>query len=391
MIDLLNYKRNLILYYTFVFLSSLWIFNTILVLYYQANNLTFTQIGALSSILAISIVLLEIPSGAFADLIGRKWSIIIAQSLLAIYLLILIFNPTFLGFIFAAIIFGVSYSFISGAKEALLYDTLKKLKKTQEHIHILGKEHFLFAIAGVFSAYLGPTLFNINITYPIYLSLIFIILSLFVAFFFVEPSKKGNYTLKEHYNQISSSIYKTINNNKLLWIIAFTIISAVGFTIFINMTLQPYIIEIGFSLTDMAYILVASSLIGAFTSLFYGRLESFLGEKKSMFALIISQTLIFFMIGYFTFKINVIFLILFGVVRGYQGMIMNHYSNKHIESKERATILSISSFSYNLFAAIFVFLIGLIITSTSIGIGHLVTGSLVTIIGLTLLFFKYRK
>jgi MFS family permease len=388
---MLPIKRNIPLYYTFIFFSSLWIFNVILVLYYQVFNLNFSQIALLGSILSLAIILFEIPSGAFADLIGRKWSIILSQILFIAYLIVLSQSSTIIGFVFSALIFGISFSFISGSKEAFLFDTLKALKRTKEHVKIMGKEHFLFAIAGIISAYLGPTLFEINIYYPIYLSLICMIIALFVALFFYEEKNKNKFTFEEHTNQIKKSLKITFQSKKLLWIIFFTFISAIGFRIFVNITQQPYILEIGFNLKEMAYIFVISAIIGSVCALFFDKFEKILGEKKSLFFLILSQTIIFFMIGFFAYKLNVIFLILFGVIRGYQGITMNDYINKHINSKERATMLSISSFANNLFAAIFLLLIGFIINKSSILTGHIATGLFVTIIGLGLLFYKYKK
>ena len=256
---------------------------------------------------------------------------------------------------------------------------------------ILGIEHFIFAIAGMISSFFGPILFEINIHYPIYLSLFCIGVSLLISLLFYENKLKHKFTFKEHTNQIKRSFKMTFKSNQLVWIMLFTFISSIGFRIFVNITQQPYILEMGFSLKEMAYIFLIGSIIGSIFSLFYSKIHKVLGENKSLFFIISFQTLILFMIGFFTFKINVIFLVLYGVIRGYQGMTMNDHINKHIDSKKRATILSISSFFNNLFAAFVLFFIGFVIDKSSILTGHVLTGIFVTTLGLALLFYKLRS
>jgi len=53
----------------------------IVVLFFQDNGLSMTQIFLLNSIFSISIVLFEIPSGYFSDVMGRKKCLIIATIL----------------------------------------------------------------------------------------------------------------------------------------------------------------------------------------------------------------------------------------------------------------------------------------------------------------------
>lgn len=49
----------------------------IMVPFYQSNGLTMKDVFLLQSIFSISIVLFEIPSGYFADVVGRKNSLVL--------------------------------------------------------------------------------------------------------------------------------------------------------------------------------------------------------------------------------------------------------------------------------------------------------------------------
>jgi len=52
--------------------SALSFFVPIIVLFWQENDLNLTQIMILQSLFSLTVVLLEIPSGYFADVFGRK-------------------------------------------------------------------------------------------------------------------------------------------------------------------------------------------------------------------------------------------------------------------------------------------------------------------------------
>lgn len=151
------------------------------------------------------------------------------------------------------------------------------------------------------------------------------------------------------------------------------------------MTHQPYLLQIGFSIKELSYLFVISSIINSFVGLGYAKFEKIMGEKNSLWFVILMQSLIFGMIGFFTFKFNAIFYILFCSLRGFIGMITNHYTNENLGSRERATVLSISSFVTNFFAIFVLFFAGILIDKTSITFTHLIVGAFVTLFGIILL------
>ena len=60
------------------FFANLYFYNHIGTLYLQTRGLTLGQIGSLGSILIVSSLLAEVPTGILADKIGCKWSVVIA-------------------------------------------------------------------------------------------------------------------------------------------------------------------------------------------------------------------------------------------------------------------------------------------------------------------------
>ena len=88
-------ESNLKKYYFYKIFSVMFFFVPILVLFWQDNGLSLTQIMLLQSGYSILTLLLEIPSGYYADLVGRRKAIIISSFFLVLSVIIYGFSTNF--------------------------------------------------------------------------------------------------------------------------------------------------------------------------------------------------------------------------------------------------------------------------------------------------------
>ena len=94
-------------------------------------GLTVAQFAILNAVWAATIVLAEVPSGALADIIGRKRLLVFATLTMVVEVGIISFVPTsdlslvFYLFLINRILSGLAEAAASGADEALAYDALK--------------------------------------------------------------------------------------------------------------------------------------------------------------------------------------------------------------------------------------------------------------------------
>jgi MFS family permease len=94
-------------------------------------GLTLAQFGLLNAIWAVTIVVLEVPSGALADTIGRRKLLIFAGLCMVVEMGVLLLAPIgggtllFTLFVVNRVLSGVAEAAASGADEALAYDSLK--------------------------------------------------------------------------------------------------------------------------------------------------------------------------------------------------------------------------------------------------------------------------
>ncbi|MBU1138659.1 MAG: MFS transporter, partial [Proteobacteria bacterium] len=93
-------------------------------------GLTLEQFALLNTVWALTIVLAEVPSGALADVVGRKYLLVATSVLMFMEMLLIAFVPLgngtliFWAFLVNRVLSGLAEALASGADEALAYDTL---------------------------------------------------------------------------------------------------------------------------------------------------------------------------------------------------------------------------------------------------------------------------
>ena len=91
-------------------------------------GLKLEQYAILNVIWAVTILLFEIPSGAIADVIGRRWMVIVAAALMVGEMSVFAFAPVgvwlFPLLVMNRVLSGMAEACASGADEALAYDSL---------------------------------------------------------------------------------------------------------------------------------------------------------------------------------------------------------------------------------------------------------------------------
>ena len=128
-------------------------------------GITLEQFGLLNAAWAAAIVLLEVPSGALADLIGRRRLLVAAGILMVVEMLALCLVPVPSAWVFSAlllnrIVSGIAEAFASGADEALAYDSLVAAGKAEEWPRVLERLMQVGAIVTMTSMVTGSLLYT---------------------------------------------------------------------------------------------------------------------------------------------------------------------------------------------------------------------------------------
>ena len=350
----MNLKHNIIKLYLLKALKWFMIVMPIIVLFFESKGLSLTQIMILQGTYSLFVALFEIPSGFFADIYGRKNSILIGSIFLFLGYVIFSFFSGFNEFLFAEILLGIGGSLISGADSAILYDTLLEIKEDNEYTKIEGKTYaignFSEGIAGISGGFLAMTSINL----PVYIQTIVMFLSIPVAMTLVEP--KSSYKLAKSFNSVITVVKDTfIHNRKLRWYIIYS--SSMGIaTLSIAWFVQPFLMEIETPILYYGIIWAFLNFTAGITS-YYSHL--FNNDNLLIYTsltMIISLILLGLYVSYF----GLIFIIIIYLLRGVITPNLRNLININSTSERRATVLSLRSFVIRLSFAIIAPILGYI-------------------------------
>lgn len=120
------------------FLKNLNFSEPFLILFYLSIGLNFLQIGILVSFLNICINLMEIPSGALADIYGRKSSMILSLLSYIAAFTIFAFTDSYPPLFAAVFFFSIGEAFRTGTHKAMIFDWLRQNDRMAEKTKIYG-------------------------------------------------------------------------------------------------------------------------------------------------------------------------------------------------------------------------------------------------------------
>lgn len=134
------------------FLKNQRYFEPFLLLAFLEKGLSFGAIGWLIGLRELCVVLLEIPSGAFADLYGRRRSMI--ASFVAYTVSFVLFAAAEAVGLLAAgmVLFGVGEAFRTGTHKAMIFDWLRRNDRLHERTRIYGYTRSWSKIGSALSA-----------------------------------------------------------------------------------------------------------------------------------------------------------------------------------------------------------------------------------------------
>lgn len=131
-------------------------------------GLSLEQFAILNAVWAVTIVLLEVPSGALADTIGRRNLVVLSALIMVAEMLLIAFAPigntqvVFYLFLANRILSGAAEAAASGADEALAYDSLKEHGLESKWGDVLERQMRLQSIAFIAAMSLGAILYDVD-------------------------------------------------------------------------------------------------------------------------------------------------------------------------------------------------------------------------------------
>jgi MFS family permease len=369
-----NLENNIKKFYAFCFFRELMFIIPVVVLFWQQNGLSLTQIMILQSLYAITIVLLQVPTGFFADKFGRKYSLALGAIFLLGGALTYSLGYNFWQFIIAETIWAFGGAFISGADTALIYDTLKQTKKEEKFKKIWGNVKSFQYFASALSAIIG----GFVAYYSLRLNWILISISMFFVFIISlslsEPKHTKILEKKNYWRHSYESFGEVFKNKSLLFILLFGALISVGIKIS-TAFYQPFMNAIGVKISYFGVIWALFGIFSIIGSKYSFKIEEKFKGKISLWLIIITLCLSLVLMSIFFVILGILFIFIQQFfVNGFAQPVIQDYANKNMSSEKRATLLSIQNMSERFLFAILAPFYGFIADKFSLSNALLISG-----------------
>ncbi len=358
-------SRNLRLFYLFRLLATSYLYVPIFMLFQEGRGLSFFERLALGGIYAGVIVAVEIPTGVFADRIGRRRSMMLGALTMAASCLVAFKAHSFGAFVVAESLAAVSMALCSGADSAYLFDLLLEHDRVHEYgrresaasaWHLLGSA---IAFAG------GGLLAQIDLTLPYLVTAGVASIAAIVACLLEEertraPREPARVAMRSWAREMRAAVRDVTGNGRLAWLIGY---SAVVFmllraTIYLY---QPYLEERGLSPAGIGLLFAGVYIVAATVAYRTHLLRRRFGDELLLWSLLGALAVSFIgLAGVAHGPWMLSRLLVQAVANGIYSPLTKPLMNREItDSSRRAAVLSIESMARRFAIGIFSPLVGL--------------------------------
>ena len=371
-----HFQRNIRVYYLFMSSTGFMLFLPIWIIYLMnGRGLSLTEVGVFESFFWLTIIIAEVPTGAIADRFGRRISLALGAILFAVSSVIFAMASHFSILLGSYLVMGVAMTLYSGAGDALLFDTLRVLRRTREYEHHAGRSHGMFFAAMVAATAIGgPLAYLLGYTPVILASAGVFLIAAVAALMLREPPRRESdfqpdplhgtpsdirntsTDLAQHdtagvpiFNEMIEGFRIVWRNRPIRFLIPFAAL-VMGLLHMPGFVTQPYVAQHGLDpLAGVADGFIWSALllpgyIGTMFGMFgAARLVGKLGERRSFPAMLIFGAICLIPLAIWNHLglMGAIFLI--SIAAAAIRPITYGYINRRIKSDQRATVLSILS------------------------------------------------
>jgi MFS family permease len=372
--------RNVRLFIAFRVFFNCRFYYPVFTILFLDYGLTLEQFALLNAAWAATIVLLEVPSGALADTVGRRNLLVFTGILMVIEMMLLCFAPRgnvqllFPIFLVNRILSGAAEASASGADEAIAYDSLQAEGNIRDWPRVLERQMWVRSSAFIIAMSLGAAVYDphlmqrvvhamgikmqlhqgITLRIPPLLTLLMAICTLITAWRMRESQSRLHQTDAGRSPSIAQAFKLTLaaggwilRTPFALIIILFGLVFDNCIRMIITLNSQYYrLIE----LPEASFGLIGSGL--AIVGLVMPRLARRMVQTHTpVFNLGVMGTLTLIgLIGmtFFWPIIGLLPLIILVAVMYLENFFQSHYLNRITDSHQRATVLSFKGLSFNL-------------------------------------------
>ncbi|MCP0885718.1 MFS transporter [Ligilactobacillus sp. WILCCON 0076] len=355
-------------FFSFFGITGLW------VIYLQNAGLTLFEIGLCESIFHIASFLFEVPSGVLADRFSYKTVLVAGRITAILSAIVMLVGHSLVVFALGFILNAFSYNLQSGTIDALMYDSLIEGKQTKLYPKVISKAEIIFEVADTSGVVIAGFFIHWHFALTYVIFILMCVMALVAIFLLQEPLRSKEMVTKKDVEstvtvgELIKSSWKVLKKEKLLRnLMVYQAILDLIYTSYYYYY-QSVMKSSDFSGIMISAIILGSSVIAVGAISLSTKIMKRYTQKNILGFLLVSPISLVVLLFV---KKSVLMLGLFMLLRALSaiiGPIFSSYYNELIESKQRATLLSVASVLFSATMIIFFPLIGWLIDRSNFAI-----------------------
>lgn len=355
-------------------------------------HMKLSEIYLQEAVCVILLLLIDIPTGALADIIGRRKMLVIGHSFMFVDFLFFAYMSEPWHAWVANILWVIGAAFRSGADKALIQESCIALGKDRSYYRkysgkAQGLRMLLFAVCAPITSWVA----TYDLRLPLLMSIPFLVIPLITAFMLTEPPRDDvrELTTREHVAQMKQGLRDTIRDKRILWIMLYLCVIFVASKICF-FAYNPYFEIVGLPLISFGWIFFALNVTAWLASHWGHKVEEKIGDKATVWLLIPLIGLPIIMMSLLPIPAMALMVVFQNIVRGMNGPFFDSMSEQYLRNSTRATVLSVQSSITSAVGSIGLLGFGFLVKSSGL-LTSLLTLGIITLVCHLLLMRSWSK
>ncbi|UFX82581.1 MFS transporter [Candidatus Absconditicoccus praedator] len=355
-------------FYISSFLKNQTYFVPVFVVILQLYQLSYIEIFLIFTLSNVLKLFIEIPTGIFADIYGKRRSIQISKLLILLSFIGFGFSWNFWTFLVFQLLYELGNAFRSGTETGYVYDYIQQNPENPSYTKVKGNQKFYARIGEGIATTLGGF-----IAAGIGYSAVFFFAAIpaFINFIFsltwekIKESEKG-ITKTDLYSKFQSS-YHFIKNNSYAVRLILNVMIFTGGVAAISKLIQPYMQKTIIPIEYFGIVYTVFLVIAAFAVKYSYIFEEKFGKIIIINLFSILSAVLLFVVGYgYVGILGILILFLVITAENIRSPISNTLFHENIDSEKRSTLGSTLELGKALAGIIIMPIVGLLSDSFSI-------------------------
>ncbi len=337
-------RTNIRKVYAGAFLKNLQFFGPVSVPFFiDWLRVDYTRMFILQAWFLFWVFTLEIPTGVVADKFGRKLSVALGCILFASDMLIFGMSINYYLLYVGEFLGAVGLTLVSGADQALLYDSLIEINE-QDRARFYFSRYEAAGTLGLLVAFpIGSAVAGLRnypslLPVPFTMSAVSMVLAAITFFWLREPSR---YKPEAGFMRMGVLGLKTLFAKRQLRAYVLNAVTISSVTFFVFWFYQPVSQRAGLGVVYLGWIGAGFNLFSTLLLTQVSTIERAIGVRRLLLISALVPGLLFIALGYvhiLTFASPALFIL--AGCKMVRVPVLNEFINRHIESENRATVIS---------------------------------------------------